>query len=82
MGCQMPVMDGYEVTGTMRGRISAVRDHNIPIIVMTANAMKGDWEKCIEAGMNGYISKPVDLEKLADTVGLYFHNGSREHQSS
>jgi signal transduction histidine kinase/DNA-binding response OmpR family regulator len=60
MDCQMPIMDGYDATRTIRDTISPVKNHNIPIIAMTANAMKGDREKCINAGMNDYVTKPVN----------------------
>ncbi len=71
MDCQMPEMDGYETTRTIRDGNSAVRNHDIPIIAMTANAMKGDREKCLEAGMDDYVSKPINVKKLADAIGRY-----------
>ncbi|MCP4412277.1 MAG: response regulator, partial [Gammaproteobacteria bacterium] len=71
MDCQMPEMDGYEATQTIRDESSPVRNHDIPIIAMTANAMKGDREKCIEAGMNDYVSKPINIKKLKDTIGRW-----------
>jgi len=64
MDCQMPVMDGYKATRLIRDPISSVKEHNIPVIAMTANAMQGDREYCLESGMNDYIAKPVDPIKL------------------
>ncbi|MBF0264168.1 MAG: response regulator [Gammaproteobacteria bacterium] len=68
MDCQMPVMDGYEASRQIRSKDSQVVDHNIPIVAMTANAMKGDREKCLAAGMNDYIAKPVKQEVLLRTL--------------
>ncbi len=62
MDIQMPVMGGIEATREIRNTKSDVLDHNIPIIAMTANAMKGDREECIEAGMDDYIAKPIKKE--------------------
>ncbi len=59
MDVQMPEMNGFEATQVIRDPASDVRDHRIPIIAMTAHAMKGDREKCLQVGMNDYISKPV-----------------------
>ncbi|MHC4454609.1 MAG: response regulator, partial [Planctomycetota bacterium] len=68
MDCHMPEMDGYEATCNIRDDRSTVRNHNIPIIAMTANAMNGDREKCIEAGMNDYVTKPINVKKLASAI--------------
>jgi PAS domain S-box-containing protein len=68
MDVQMPVMDGLEATRCIRSPQSAVRNHDIPIIAMTAHAMAGDRDMCIEAGMNGYVSKPVDPMVLANEL--------------
>jgi len=68
MDCQMPEMDGYEAARSIRDPNSSVRDHNIPIIAMTANAMKGDREECYDAGMSDYVAKPIDVRKLAEAI--------------
>ncbi len=68
MDCQMPEMDGYQAAQSIRDPNSSVRNHNVPIIAMTANAMKGDREKCLAAGMNDYVAKPVDVRNLAEAI--------------
>ncbi|MBL4620973.1 MAG: response regulator [Immundisolibacteraceae bacterium] len=64
MDCQMPVMDGYEATSTIRCPESGVLDPEVPIIALTANAMSDDRQHCIDAGMNDYITKPIDPSTL------------------
>ena len=71
MDVQMPEMDGFEATRIIRDRTSHVRNHNIPVIAMTANAMQGDRQACIDAGMNDYISKPIAPRALADILNLW-----------
>ncbi len=64
MDCQMPEMDGYTATRIIRAPDSAVRDHSIPIIAMTAHAMSGDRDKCFASGMDDYLAKPVQVDDL------------------
>ncbi len=70
MDVQMPEMDGYEATGAIREKEKSAGGH-IPIIAMTANAMKGDREKCLEAGMDDYVAKPVRSHELFTTLEKY-----------
>ena len=68
MDVQMPVLDGLETTRLIR---KDPRWKSLPIVAMTAHAMSGDKERCLEGGMNGYISKPVHPSQLLETVGGY-----------
>lgn len=68
MDCQLPDLDGYEATRLIRSPESPVRNHDIPVIAMTAHAMAGDREKCLASGMNDYISKPIDSALLERAV--------------
>ncbi len=64
MDCLMPEMNGYETTERIRTGEAGERYRNIPIVALTANAMKGDREKCLAAGMNDYLSKPINTKVL------------------
>ena len=68
MDVQMPVMDGLEATRVIRDPDSKVNNHNVPIIAMTAHALVGDRERCLEAGMNEYISKPINPNDLLKAI--------------
>ncbi|NWH03667.1 ABC transporter substrate binding protein [Desulfobacter latus] len=68
MDLQMPELDGFEATRMIRNAVSKVIHPDIPVIAMTANAMAGDREKCLNAGMNDYISKPVDPIILVEKI--------------
>ncbi len=68
MDCQMPVMDGFEATRVIREPSSAVLRHDTPIIAVTAHAMVGDRERCLDAGMDDYLAKPINMEKLAEIM--------------
>ena len=64
MDCQMPIMDGYKASQIIRKNMHENYASTIPIIALTANAMKGDREACLAAGMNAYLSKPIVLADL------------------
>lgn len=68
MDCQMPQMDGYEATMAIRNFDDQNQNRSIPIIALTANTMKGDRKKCMAAGMNDYLTKPLNSEKLSASL--------------
>ncbi len=68
MDIQMPGMDGFEATRIIRDPDSGVLDHAVPIVAMTAHAMKGDRERCLSAGMDDYLSKPISVESVRQAI--------------
>ncbi len=66
MDLQMPVMDGYDATRAIRNLDGDAR--RIPIIAFTANALDGERQKCLEAGMNDFLTKPIDRNKFAEAL--------------
>jgi CheY-like chemotaxis protein len=71
MDMQMPEMDGLQATGAIRARELSQGLERTPIIALTANAMKGDREKCLMAGMDAYLSKPIKSAELKDALETY-----------
>jgi len=71
MDCQMPIMDGYEAATLIRCSQSTQMNHQVPIVAMTANAMQGDREKCLSAGMDDYVTKPISPETLSKALSTW-----------
>ena len=64
MDCQMPELDGFGATGEIRALEAAAGRLRLPIVALTANAVQGDRERCLDAGMDGYVTKPIDCIRL------------------
>jgi len=74
MDCQMPVLDGFDATMMIRDPDSGVINSRIPIIALTAHALKGDRDRCLEVGMNDYVSKPTKVRDLAAAIERCAHS--------
>ena len=79
MDIQMPEMDGYEATRTIRG-LGAPEAENIPIIAMTANVFREDIERCLAAGMNDHLPKPIDERAVIEKILFYAGKGAGDNQ--
>jgi CheY-like chemotaxis protein len=77
MDCQMPELDGFETTRRLRRGDAAVLEPNVPVIALTAQAMRGDREACLASGMNGYVTKPLLLATLAQELERLLPRPSR-----
>jgi len=73
MDCQMPEMDGYQATEQIRDNKAGLGHHNVIIIAMTANSMKGDREKCLSAGMDDYLTKPINPLLFSEKITLWLN---------
>lgn len=83
MDCQMPQLDGFDATREIRQLESLGElDRRLPIVALTANAVKGDRERCLEAGMDDYVSKPVDSERLAEVIHTWANHLEPASESS
>jgi len=79
MDCQMPVLDGYETTRIIRHQENT---KNLPVIALTANAMQGDADKCYAAGMNAYLSKPIEQRVLIESIETMLSNHADQHSDT
>ncbi len=80
MDCQMPVMDGYAAARALRAREKKTGGGRLPVVALTANALAGDSDACLAAGMDGYLSKPFTIQKLGNTLSKWL-SPEREKKS-
>lgn len=83
MDCQMPEMDGFTASRELRRRVAARElPKTVPIIALTANALKGDRERCLEAGMDDYLTKPIEVHQLRTMLEHHLPSQTREQTSA
>jgi signal transduction histidine kinase/CheY-like chemotaxis protein/HPt (histidine-containing phosphotransfer) domain-containing protein len=82
MDCQMPEMDGYEATQQIRNGVAGQSHQSTIIIAVTANAMEGDKEKCLNAGMNDYLAKPINPQYLLKKLNFWLNNDKSTESKS
>ena len=80
MDCQMPIMDGFEATRHWRDQESKLSLPRLPIIALTANAMQGDEERCLDAGMDDHLAKPVNLQSLSQLLAKWLNPSAKNSQ--
>ncbi|MGC1507437.1 response regulator [Ketobacter sp. MCCC 1A13808] len=81
MDCQMPVMDGYTATQAIRAGAAGVANKDVVVIAMTANAMAGDSDRCLQVGMNDYLTKPIDPQALELKLLYWLEHGSQSSKA-
>jgi CheY-like chemotaxis protein len=82
MDCQMPVLDGYQTSREIRKREDATMGTHIPIVAMTAHAMQGDRERCLAAGMDDYLAKPITREEIDEMLRRWLPSAGVEAEAA
>ena len=77
MDCQMPVMDGYAATRALRAREKETGGKHLTVVALTANAMQGDRDSCLAAGMDDYVSKPFTIQRVGDVLARWLPAGGK-----